>query len=96
MLYIQCTFFARIFEHAMTTLINTYFNTEFRINLQDLHSSTRLNADLSLNHFFKFLILQIHALTLKIHFLNIISNIITEILNIRKYCFFFLVSRIHF
>ena len=42
--------FARIFEHAMTTLINTYFNTEFRINLQDLHSSTRLNADLSLNH----------------------------------------------
>ena len=22
----------------------------FRINLQDLHSSTRLNADLSLNH----------------------------------------------
>ena len=50
MLYIQCTFFARIFEHAMTTLINTYFNIEFRINLQDLHSSTRLNSDLSLNN----------------------------------------------
>ena len=50
MLYIQCTFFARFFKHAMTTLINTYFNTDFRINLQDLHSSTRLNADLSLNH----------------------------------------------
>ena len=33
----------------------------------------------------KFLILQIHALTIKIHFLNIISNIITEVLNIRKY-----------
>ena len=49
MLYIQCTFFARFFEHAMTTLINTYSNTDFRINLQDLHSSTRLNADLSLN-----------------------------------------------
>ena len=58
MLYIQIiclTFytvyiFARIFEHAMTTLINTHFNTEFRINLQDLHSSIRLNANLSLNH----------------------------------------------
>ena len=42
--------FARFFEHAMTTLINTYSNTECSINLQDLHSSTRLNADLSLNH----------------------------------------------
>ena len=31
--------FARFFEHAMTTLINTYSNTEFSINLQDLHSS---------------------------------------------------------
>ena len=50
MLYIQCTFFACIFEHALTTLMYTYFNTEFRINLQDLHSSTRLTADLSLNH----------------------------------------------
>ena len=39
--------FARFFEHAMTTLINTYSNTEFRVNLQDLHFSTRLNADLS-------------------------------------------------
>ena len=42
--------FARFFEHAMTTLINTYSNTEFSINQQDLHSSTRLIADLSLNH----------------------------------------------
>ena len=42
--------FARFFEHAMTTLINTYSNTELHINLQDLHSSTTLNADLSLNH----------------------------------------------
>ena len=50
MLYIQCTFFARFFEHAMTTLLNTYSNTELRVNLQDLHFSTRLNADLSLNH----------------------------------------------
>ena len=41
---------AHFFEHAMATLINTYSNTEFRKNLQDLHSSTRLNADLSLNH----------------------------------------------
>ena len=49
-LYIQCTFL-RDSEHAMTTLINTYSNIEFRINLQDLHFSTWLiNVDVSLNH----------------------------------------------
>ena len=50
MLYIYCTFLRAFFEHTMTALINTYSNTEFRVNLQDLHFSTRLNADLSLNH----------------------------------------------
>ena len=50
MLYIQCTFFARFFEYAMEKLIITYSNTEIRKNLQDSHSSTRLSADLSLNH----------------------------------------------
>ena len=131
MLYIYCTFFARFFEHAMTALINTYSNTEFRVNLQDLHFSTRLNADLSLNHryFQKYytmvakkwkllilekkianefleyqklrkklyefsilennvLLLEIHALILKIQFLKIMYNITTYILKIRKYCFY--------
>ena len=41
---------ADLVKHAVTTLMNTYSNTGFRINLQLVHFSTSLNADLSLNH----------------------------------------------
>ena len=50
MLYIYCTFCALFRTCNDSVKIDTYSNIEFRVNLQDLHFSTRLNADLSLNH----------------------------------------------